>query len=517
MLTEKNDGMKVFGYLCLLCLCLFGSCSKQNNAEKIGCYSVLDFGAKGDSLTLNTLSIQSAIDRAAADGGGVVFVPRGVYVTGTLFLKSNVTLRLAENAKLLGSPNIKDYTELTWGHNRDRQPYHLICALDQENISIEGRGTIDGNGKFFWQDYEKNEKGEMIVPRWIRPKDLKVSPLIDFVRCKNVSVKDVNIKTGGGWNLHVHDCDLVKVQGINIVNNLYSPNSDGIDITGCHDVIVSDCYIKTCDDAICLKTTPDSRDCRRVTVTNCIIETLCVGLKMGCVESFKDMSDVTFSNCVINKSSRAVGIYVKEDADYKNITISNITANTNAPLIFNRPIIIMAHRTDSTKRFGTIKNVMISNFICETEGRILLTAEKGCTIENVVLRDVMLDYPYIEDPAPMVPGSGSSQFPDQKKHPGVGEAHAAIVADNITNLVVDNFMVNWPTTESTPLLWRHPERIENGSSRIHRHDYTKARQAEFKVFWGRNLKGGYLRMPLASSSDNSSKYQLSHSNIRILE
>lgn len=505
--------MEKFLFIWMCYVVCFSSCVRDGNCY----YSVLDYGAKGDSLTLNTPFLQRAIDQAARNGGGVVYVPNGIYLTGTIFLKSNVTLYLAEQAKLLGSPDIKDYKELTWGHNRDRQPYHLICAIDQENVSIEGRGIIDGNGEFFVQEYEKDDHGRMITPRWLKPKEQKVSPLIEFVRCKNSTIRDVNIKTGGGWNLHVHDCDIVKIQSVNIVNNLYSPNSDGIDITGCHDVIVSDCYIKTCDDAICLKTTPDSRDCRRVTVTNCIIETLCVGLKMGCVESFKDMSDVTFSNCVINKSSRVVGIYVKEDADYNNITITNITANTNAPLVFNRPIIIMAHRTDSNKRFGSIRNVVISNFICETEGRILLTAEKGCVIENIVLRDVMLRYPYVEDPAPMVPESGSSQFPDKDKHPGVGEAHAAIVADNIKNLVVDNFIVDWPENEGTPLLWRHPERIENGSSRIHRPNYSKAKQTDFKVLWGRNLQGGYLRMPLAFSSDNTLKYVLQNSSIRVYD
>lgn len=497
----------------LILISILFSCT---NNKKIY-YSVCDYGAKPDSVTLNTKAFQEAIDEAYNNGGGTVYVPNGTFIIGTIFLKSNVTLLLAENAKILASPRIEDYTELTWGHNRDRQPYHLICAIDQENVSIQGRGLIDGNGECFWKEYEKDENGNMLTPRWLIPKDLKVSPLIEFVRCKNTTIRDVNVKTGGGWNLHVHDCDVVKIQAVNIVNNLFSPNSDGIDITGCYDVIISDCYIKTCDDAICLKTTPDSRDCRRVAVTNCVIETLCVGLKMGCTESFKDMSDVTFSNCVINKSSRAVGIYLKEDADYSNITISNITSNTNAPLVFNRPIIVMAHRTDSTKRFGSIRNVLISNFISETQGRILLTAEKGCVVENLVLRDIMLNYPYIEDPAPMVPGSGSSQFPDQKKHPGVGGAHAAIVADNIKNLVVDNVMINWPKEQTTPLSWRNMERIENGSFRIHRPDYSKARQAEFKVFWGNNLEGGYLRMPLASSSDNSPKYLLMNSSIKTID
>lgn len=479
-------------------------------------FDVRSYGAKADGKTLNTTFIQKAIDQAASEGGGTVVLGQGVYLSGTIFLKSNVTLRIEAAATMLGSPNISDYKELTWGHNADRQPYHLIVADNAENISIEGKGTIDGNGQAFWQEYEKDAQGNMIVPRWIKAKAKKVSPLIEITRSRNITVSDVIIHTGGGWNLHLFDCDVAKVHGVNIVNNLYSPNSDGIDITGCNDVIVSDCYIKTCDDAICLKTTEDSRECHRVTVTNCIIETLCVGLKMGCVESNKNMTDVTFSNCIINKSSRAIGIYSKDGAIYDRITISNITANTNAPLIFNRPIHIMVNRWKETSPLGGIRNVLISNFICETEGRIMLTCAEGGFMENIVLRDIILRYPIIEDPRPMLAGSGSSQFPKLQDHPEAVGALAAIVAENITNLVIDNLTITWPQNNTTPENWKHPERIENGSSRIHRLDYFKPKQADFSAFWGNKLKGGLINAPLATSSSvEKTNFDIRNSDIRI--
>lgn len=463
-------------------------------------FNITRFGAKGDARTLNTKAIQNAIDKAFRSGGGTVVISNGTYLSGTIFLRSNVTLRIEAGATLLGSPNITDYKELTWGHNRDRQPYHLIVSDSAENVTIEGAGTIDGNGESFWQDYEKDAAGNMIVPRWLKPKDKKVSPLIEITRSRNITVRDVTIKTGGGWNLHLFDCDVAKVRGVNIINSLYSPNSDGIDITGCNDVIVSDCYIKTCDDAVCLKTTADSRECHRITVTNCIIETLCVGLKMGCVESNKDMTDVTFSNWIINNSSRAIGIYVKDGAVYDRITISNVTASTNAPIIFNRPIQIMVNQLNDKARLGGIRNVTISNFICETEGRILLTCQEGGFIENVFLRDIVLKYPMIENPVPYLAGSGSSQFPKAKDHPEAVGANAAVVAENIKNLVIDNLLVEWPSGNETPKNWQHPERIENGTHRIHKPDYSKVRQAEFSAIWGNKLSGGYIRVPLAGSS-----------------
>ncbi len=483
------------------------------NAQDI---NIIKYGAKGDGKTINTKFIQKAIDKAYSIGGGVVIISRGIYLSGTIFLKSNVTLRVEAGATLLGSPNLNDYKELTWGHNIDRQPYHLIVTDHAENITIDGRGTIDGNGIFFWKDFAKDSLGNMIVPRWIEAKPKKVSPLIEITRSRNILIKDVTIKTGGGWNLHLFDCDLAKVQGVNIINNVYSPNSDGIDITGCNDVIVSDCYIKTCDDAVCLKTTADSRECHRVTVTNCIIETFCVALKMGCVESNKDMTDVTFSNCIINKSSRAIGIYVKDGAIYDRITITNITANTNVPLIFNRPIQIMVNQWKDTTRIGGIRNVFISNVICETEGRILLTCQKGGFIENVTLRDITLRYPMIEDPKPMSTTTTSGQFPKFKDHPKAGGAEAAVVADNITNLIIDNLQVEWPTTNTIPDAWKYPERIENGSERIHHLDYSKAKQTEFSVFWGNNIHGGYIYAPSAKpSSDQKVKFDIKNSEFQI--
>ena len=122
----------------------------------------------------------------------------------------------------------------------------------------------------------------------------------------------------------------------------------------------------------------------------------------------------------------------------------------------------------------------------------------------------------IENPEPFVEGSGSSQFPKPEFHPGAMGAKAAIVADNIKNLVIDNLLIKWPG-DTTPEKWKHPERIENGSMRIHKEDYSSPRQTEFNVLWGKRLEGGFINAPAVSSSDkNKKKYQLTNSNIQII-
>ncbi|MEL7123208.1 MAG: glycosyl hydrolase family 28 protein, partial [Bacteroidota bacterium] len=498
-------------------LSLFAFSACQKAVPSSGHILITDYGAVGDSATLNTKAIQTAIDQAEKKGGGTVTIPPGVFMSGTIFLKSNVTLEVQGGATLLGSPNIEDYTKLSWGHNKDRQPWHLIVAKEQNNVRIIGNGMIDGNGPAFWtEDAEKDEKGNYVAPRWILAKDKKVSPLIQFEHCENVRLEDFSVKTGGGWNIHLFNSKNIKISGLDIVNNLYSPNSDGIDINGSQDVIISDCYIRTCDDAICLKASPLAMETKRVTVTNCIMETLCVGLKMGASESFHDMSDITISNCVIFGSSRAIGMYSFNGSTYRNINISNIVANTNSPMVLNRPIHMQIERWEDTTQIGKIEDVTISGFTCETDGRILLSAADGTAIENLTLRDVTLKYAWIEDPAPIAAKAKSRQFPNKDKHPELLAAPAAIAAENINNLRIENLQVIWPSTEEVPLAWQHPERIENGSLAVRKPVYDKVKQTEMNVLWGKNLNGGYLRsFDLKASSNDLKKYLLKESNISV--
>lgn len=467
-------------------------------------HEVTGYGAIGDGCTVSTAAIQAAVDAAAGKGGGVVLVPPGVWRTGMIRLRDRITLSIQPGATLLGSPDIADYPAVQSERSGDRHMHHLIVAEGVSHVTLTGGGTIDGNGAAFWEAPEG--------PRaWIKAKSPRVSPMFDFVRCADLRIENLTIQNSPGWTLHPHMCDRVWIRGIRLLNPLFGPNTDGIDLNGCRDVFVSDCHIECGDDAIVLKTTEDSRSVERVTVTNCTIRTNCVALKLGAKESFHDMRHIAFSNCVVYASTRAVGIYNFCGCVEENIVVSNIVCDTDTGVILNRPIHIDARRHVNGP--GIIRNVQIANVVARTDGRILLTAADGYEVRNVVLRDVRMSYPIVDDPAPTASGSRSDQF--SVHSPEARAARAVVVADGIERLVIDNLAVDWPAEDDrgdwAGLKTRagdpapYPGRAENGGD------------PPFAVLWARRCSG-YFRAPLAEANrEGVERLHLEDSPMQVLQ
>ena len=470
---------------------------QNSTAETINCK---DFGAIGDGVFINTKIINQCVEKVAAQGGGYVVIPAGVFKSGTVELRSNVFLKLEPGAVLKGSPDLQDYKRFD-GHRYDRYLYHLVTAKSAENTGIVGEGTIDGNGTAFWEPFNESD-----MPSWIKAKDPRVSRLVEFTNCRNVSIKDITIQNTPEWTLHLFNCRGVTISGIHISNHLFGPNADGIDLTGCQQVTISDCRIETCDDGICLKTNVDSDSCVQITVTNCVIKTLCAALKIG-NESAKDFKQITFTNCVVYQSSRAISINSEEGGNVEDVLISNIVADNNAPLILTRPIHLSVLKPKQGKA-GSIRNLSVQDFSCKTQGRILITAEKGTLMENIQLRNIRLVYPWIEDPFLISDSARSSQYSPQNKM--ARKQRASIVAENVKNLMINHLQVEWPD-QKVPLEWQLPVRIENGSRpRIFKPDYSKNKECNFDLLWGNLLEGGYIWAPNTLSSNGKQGMVLSN-------
>jgi polygalacturonase len=243
-------------------------------------FLVTKYGAVADGKTLNTLAIQKAIDAAARKGGVVTFAP-GEYLTGSIFLKKGVTLNLPKGVTLLGSQDLKDYPdmpsrvagiEMVW-------PAGLINILGQDNVAITGEGTIDGQGKPFWDKYwamrkEYDAKGL----RWIVDYDAKRPRTLIVANSSNVTLKGITLQRAGFWTVHILYSKNVTADGLVIRNNVggHGPSTDGIDIDSSSYILVQNCDIDCNDDNFCLKAGRDwdglrvNRPAEYILIQNCV-------------------------------------------------------------------------------------------------------------------------------------------------------------------------------------------------------------------------------------------------------
>ncbi len=342
-------------------------------------YDVRDYGAKADGKTLCTKSIQRAIDECAGDGGGTVYLGQGVFLSGTIYMKSGVTLKLDVACTLLGSKNLKDYPETVPAFRSYTDNYtdkSLIYGEKLERIAITGNGIIDGQGRSFKGPYK------------VRPY------IIRFIQCRNVTVKDVTIRNSPMWVQHYLACDDVHISGIT-VRSVVNANNDGIDIDSCHRVVISDCNIRSGDDAIVLKST-SARLCRNVVVGNCVLSSRCNALKMG-TESNGGFENIVITGCSIYDTHLAgVALEIVDGGTMDGIVVSNITMNKiGAPIFLRLGNRARPFKKDMAKPgIGIMRNVTISN-IEATGANATGCAISGlpeAKIENVTFSNIRLSF-----------------------------------------------------------------------------------------------------------------------------
>ena len=371
---------------------------------------IREMGAVGDGTTLNTRTIQSALDSAAKLGGGTVYVPPGVYLTWTLQLRTNVDLYLEGGAVLRGSANVNDYM-------LNGRRVGLLFTQDAENVSISGHGTIDGNGDSFMV-LDTAKKMDHAGVMWTRqgdgfrhvseglgdgplvPKDRPYQMII-FSDCKKVTLRDVFITNSPFWTLHLADCDGIILSGLRIWGNLLVPNNDGMDLTSCSNAVISDCDIRTGDDCIVLTgynhhyDLPGykflKRTCENITVTNCTLVSRSAAIRIGGFDQ-NPMRNFTFSNIIITNSNRGIGLFVRDQGSIENVIFSNILIETR---LFTgdwwgngEPIQLSSVRLTKDVPLGKMKNIKFDHVVCKGESGIFVFGTKESVIEDVSFSDV---------------------------------------------------------------------------------------------------------------------------------
>ncbi|MDR1414641.1 MAG: right-handed parallel beta-helix repeat-containing protein [Odoribacteraceae bacterium] len=247
--------------------------------EKI--YHASAHGAIGDAIFDCTAAIQSAIDNCAANGGGIVTFAPGIYLTGSLFIRSGVNFNIPKGTTLLGSQQIEAYREIDTrvAGIEMRWPAALLNIIDAKQAAITGDGVVHGKGKIFWDMYRDMRKEyDPKKLRWIVDYDAKRPRGILVANSEDVTVKDIVIYQPGFWSLHILYSSHVTVDGVIISNNIEGrgPSTDGVDIDSSSDILVQNSNINCNDDNFCLKAGRDSdglrvnRPCQRVVIRDCV-------------------------------------------------------------------------------------------------------------------------------------------------------------------------------------------------------------------------------------------------------
>jgi len=385
---------------------LFIIVAVQLSAQKI--YNIKNFGAKGDGKTDDATAIQKAID-VCSKTGGQVFVPAPfTFVAGPFNLKSNIEFFVESGAKLLANPNEKVYTKSAFRQNPGEGSF-WIGGENLNNVIINGTGEINGNGiSFMGAELEDSYVLKPFNVTDPRPHVLTI------VGGNNIRIKDVHIGNSAYWTVHLIGCNDVVINGITLLNNLKVRNSDGIDLDHSKNVRISNCYIESGDDCICLKNRREYKEfgrCENITVTNCTMTSRSCAIKIGS-ENMDTIRQVVFNNCIIKKSNRGVGIQNRDEGVVSDVVFSNIIIEGH---LFSdvwwgkaEPIYITAYRRANgnnkdanwrfpkgatTGRVGEVKNIFFANIKCTSENGVYVSGESNDKISNIVFDnvDVLID------------------------------------------------------------------------------------------------------------------------------
>ena len=408
---------------------------------------VKEFGAVGDGVAYDTAAIQRAID-----AGGVVWIPRGVYVTGTLYLKSNGGLHLEAGAVLKASHFRSDYnaddfcSQNVIFASEEVTGAHLITAVEQENVSLSGDGCIDGDALFWMTEKE----GWHLKRNPERP-----GQMIFFAECRNVRIRDLTLKNASYWHLFLHGCEEVIISGLRIHGHPQVINNDGIDIDCCRCVAVSDCLIDTADDALTLRagSAPlrHPKACEHIVVSNCVFRSgFANAIRIGVGDG--EIRNACFSNIAVREGTRTGICFVSRyNPKKKGVRLISDLQFDNFRIDAYRPFNIKILNSDQTpvpEETIVQRNLSFTNIFGTASATSYLAGCENGILENVRFRNVEFRYS----------GPGEAPDVDAGGRWGRSSRDCAFLVRQAGNVVFDDVRIRWEGDDSG---WKHELEIVN--------------------------------------------------------
>jgi hypothetical protein len=372
-------------------------------------FDVKDYGATGRKTDDARAAIQKAIDACATAGGGKVYLPAGEYTAGTIHLRSHVRLYIESGATLYASKDAKTFDKGA-----------LLYGEDLENITIEGRGTIDGQSEYEWRlddlddAYIRENKllmqalGKPLMRSFPKnfPKQTIYPRMVLLIRCKDVRIAGLSFLHSPSWTINPYACERLVIDGVYIQSSLKEGVwADGIDPDGCKDVRITNSTIETGDDAIVFYSSNiygPALPCENITVSNCRLSSASSALKF-CDGNMNCIRKVTVDNCVITGSNRGIAFMVFDGGYVSDVVLSNLTIEClrhdwfwwgdGDPIHFNikrRSEINGQAPKENEPPAGSIRNVLIRNVIARGKGSCLINGHPDSWLEGISLENVRL-------------------------------------------------------------------------------------------------------------------------------
>jgi polygalacturonase len=364
-------------------------------------YVVTQSGVTTDSTKLNTIAIQNVIDKAEANGGGTIVIPKGVFLTGALFFKPKTKLCLQEGAVLKGSDDISNYP-LIPSRMEGRSIYYyaaLINAYHVDSFGITGPGTINGNGLHYWENFWAYRDSAKKTGRSATNLEVHRPRMLFIWGCNNVTIQNVKLHNSGFWTTHLYQCNNVLIENCDIrspYKPVPAPSTDGVDIDVCKKVTIRNCYISVNDDAVCIKggkgphahLLPENGIVEDILVEGCNFGDSHGTLTLGseCIHA----RNIIIRNCKVDNNTPILRLKMRPDTYqiYENITIENITGKCGT-IITMAPWKQFFDMGGSTEKpFATVRNITFSNInvTCKTFGA--MEGNPADTVSNIVFKDI---------------------------------------------------------------------------------------------------------------------------------